>query len=572
MPRDKINETRSINGSQSFFEKGLSRLGVRSKIACGYLAILSIIIVGIITGRTIEQVKQNEAQQHFELANQRVLKLKNIQHSLLEIQIHTRTLPIILADDIQRFEADYQHILKYGDIKLEQNQNLRGDRPVVLTQIEPAIAEYLQALEALVLPLLNSPPQTPQALSAAQQEISIFADSQVALNLDNLIHDLDAIISDLQNEQKQAWLDLQQAEEVGAALVLASLILAISVAVILLLYISNAIARPLQQVTQVTRKVTQESDFTLQAPVTTEDEVGELTLALNQLIRSIYDYTNELKSTQSQLIQTEKMSSLGQMVAGIAHEINNPVGFIYGNIVHAEENIKDLLYLIELYQQEYPNPSEEIAEEIAAIDLEFTAEDLPKILNSMRMGTERISEIVVSLRNFSRVDSIAVKAINLHEGLDSTLIILQNRLKTEIKVIKNYGELPLVECYPSQLNQVWMNLINNAIDALEEEKAKNPAFQPEIKITTEVGEGDRVLVNIQDNGPGIPPEIQAKIFEAFYTTKPIGKGTGLGLSICASIIEKHQGQVSIESQPQQGTKFAIALPVTQTETALTPAV
>jgi len=558
--------------SRSPWQTWLSSLEVRQKIACGYLTVIGVVVLGVVVGRMIEQNYRHKAQSRFEVLNQEVLQTKTIQRDLLEVQIHAQNLPQALTEENVSFTEEYNHILEHKQIFREWYDSLEKEQAAILREFEKALAEYEIALAALVQPILENPPQTPQEVSTAQTNLSTFSTSEASYTLGSLAHDLDRIVLRIQRDQEQAFQDLKRAERVGASLTLSSLILAISVAVFLLLYISDAIARPLKQVTQVTRQVTQNSDFTLQAPVTTEDEVGELAQALNQLIRSIDEYTQELKSTQSQLIQTEKMSSLGQMVAGIAHEINNPVGFIYGNITHAEENIKDLLYLIELYQQEYPNPSEELAEEIEAIDLEFTAQDLPKILNSMRMGTERISEIIISLRNFSRVDSSAVKAINLHEGLDSTLIILHNRIKKGIKVIKNYGDLPPVECYPSQLNQVWMNLINNAIDALEEEKTQNPAFQPEITITTQAGEANRVLVNIQDNGPGIPPEVQAKIFEAFYTTKPIGKGTGLGLSICASIIEKHQGQVIIESQPQQGTKFAIALPITQTETVLTPAV
>ncbi len=301
---------------------------------------------------------------------------------------------------------------------------------------------------------------------------------------------------------------------------------------------------------------------------------------------------NELKRTQAQLIQSEKMSSLGQLVAGIAHEINNPVNFIYGNINHIRGYGEDLVKLIQLYQEFYPHPPEEILAEIEDIELSFLIEDMPKLLSSMRSGAERIRQIVISLRNFSRLDEADVKQVNIHEGLDSSLMILQNRLKAkpdhpEIQVIKNYGQLPLVECYAGQLNQVFMNILSNAIDALEMNmKMKNPAGReqlnfshnerslpqfmsmsdreyPKITIATEMV-NNFVKISIADNGPGIDRETVNKLFDPFFTTKAIGKGTGLGLSISYQIIvERHGGQLRCISQPGMGTEFAIEIPIKQ---------
>ncbi len=279
----------------------------------------------------------------------------------------------------------------------------------------------------------------------------------------------------------------------------------------------------------------------------------------------------ELQQTQSQLIQAEKMSSLGQMVAGVAHEINNPVSFIYGNIRPAMDYTRDLLELIELYQMNYPEPIPEITEYINELDIEFLTSDFPKLLKSMKMGAERIRDIVRSLRNFSRLDESEMKAVDLHEGIDSTLLILQNRLKAkpghpEIQVIKEYGDLPEIECYPSQLNQVFMNIINNAIDALEEYNhtrslAEIEAQPSQIKISTQQLDKQWVTIHITDNGPGIPEEIRLKLFDPFFTTKPIGKGTGLGLSVSYKIIvDKHHGEILCHSLPNQGTEFVIQIP------------
>jgi PAS domain S-box-containing protein len=279
---------------------------------------------------------------------------------------------------------------------------------------------------------------------------------------------------------------------------------------------------------------------------------------------------DELQRTQAKLVQTEKMSSLGQLVAGVAHEINNPVSFIDGNILHASEYTQDLLHLIAQYQATYPNPPHELAQLIRNIDLDFLASDFPKLLESMRVGAERIKSIVNSLRTFSRMDEAEIKAVNIHDGLDSTLMILQHRFKANgdrpaIKLVCDYGDLPLVECYAGQLNQVFMNLISNAIDAIEEQLATDqPPSPPTVTIKTVCQQSDAVRITITDNGPGISDRTRPHIFEPFYTTKPIGKGTGIGLSISYQIIhERHHGTLEFESQSGSGTAFHITIPVYQ---------
>ncbi len=287
-----------------------------------------------------------------------------------------------------------------------------------------------------------------------------------------------------------------------------------------------------------------------------EQKVSERTAKLEQTLA-------QLQRTQGQMVQAEKMSSLGQLVAGVAHEINNPISFIYGNLTHVTEYSQNLLHLIQLYRQHLPNPPLAMQQEIEAMDIGFIEQDLTKVLHSMNVGTKRIQEIVLSLRNFSRLDEAECKAVDIHEGIDSTLMILQHRLKMtktrpDIQVIRDYAPLPPVKCYVGQLNQVLMHLITNAIDALEAPIAQ---FPPTLIIRT-AKIADAITIAISDNGVGMTVAVRSRIFDPFFTTKPIGKGTGLGLSISYQIItEQHQGKLSCHSAPGAGTEFVIEIPL-----------
>ena len=287
---------------------------------------------------------------------------------------------------------------------------------------------------------------------------------------------------------------------------------------------------------------------------TLEKQVASRTVELQTTLQN-------LRQTQSQLIQSEKMAGLGQMVAGVAHEINNPTTFISGNLEHVEEYAQDLLAFAQLCEREQLSLSPQLVEKLQAVDLEYVADDLPKVLNSMRLGSDRITNIVLGLRNFSRLDEATQKPVDLHEGIDNTLMILNHRLVEQgdrpgIEIQQQYGQLPLVACFANQLNQAIMNVLTNAIDALEDCQSSAPT----ISIQTEV-QSDHVVIRIADNAGGIEPAVQNRMFEPFFTTKAVGRGTGLGLSISYQIVvERHKGRLSCQSQTGQGTEFMIEIP------------
>ena len=298
-----------------------------------------------------------------------------------------------------------------------------------------------------------------------------------------------------------------------------------------------------------------------------------------ELVEKAQENQQELERLKSNMLQMEKMAMLGQMVSGIAHEINNPINFIYGNLPYVEEHVGDLFEVLETYDEAYPEKVEDVENILEDIDLEYIQDDLPRIVKSLKTGSERIRDLVINLRNFYRRDEATMKPGNLHEGIESTLILLNNRYKQDIEVTKEFGKIPEVECHINQMNQVFMNVISNAIDCLlaqkeaekeaESESESKEAIKPSgkkrtIAIATKCLDSNRVAISITDNGPGMSDEVKNRVFEPFFTTKAIGLGTGLGLSISREIVEKtHHGSLSCVSTVGAGSTFTIELPIAQ---------
>lgn len=572
----------------------------------------TVTVSGILLGFTLARQIESEAFAIQAEASEDVENIGRLKGSLLKFlfqnrfivdqlgkseviqDIRLRTELYAFINDYENFKQSWQEFIASDEFSEAKEAEENGGvtemegkiAASILREHQAAIDEYIKRADQSIL---NIDPTTLTSDQLVKLEADLGALEQSAFvnGLNGFIQKITALTEATREEREEANELFQQASATQMRIMLVSTLLSGLGGLLLVSFLSRALLSPLRIMTTKTRQSIQEANFELSVPVTSCDEAGELAQTFNVYMRFVKQLLDqrtvanqqlqtaldELHRTQGQMIQSEKMSSLGQLVAGVAHEINNPVNFIHGNLNYLQECTGELMQFIQLYQVHYPKPKLAIQAEAEAIDIEFMQEDLPKMLGSMRIGTERIREIVLSLRNFSRLDESEVKFADVHEGLNSTLVILNYRLKAlpdrpAIEVVKEYGNLPPVECYPGLLNQVFMNILANAIDALEAVLATQTEPDEKVKprkitVRTALISNDRwVQIAIADNGPGMQPEVANRIFDPFFTTKPIGKGTGMGMSISYQIVtEKHEGKLTCFSTLVKGTEFVIQIPM-----------
>ncbi|MDP5017075.1 MAG: ATP-binding protein [Dolichospermum sp.] len=566
-------------------------MNISKKFLASAALLLGIVTAIQIGNAVVVQQIKNTAQQRSDIAIDTIKAALEAENTLRS--------EIILLKDIVLFERNQSEIEKF------QNKFLDSlNRLAVFMPDDPDIA-LIRRRHLFLKNIAN------QLIKKRRNEFSIVESQQYFLAINSFNRDIDFMLTNVieraykQKQLMKSELDnLYKFQAIITIEVIGAIIILFTITFIL---VWQPIIKSLEELQIGTAEIAAGNlDYRLN--ILTGDEVEKLAEAFNYMAIKLTDSRHtllkndeltkinqrsqleinerkqaetalkealqQLKSTQAQLIQTEKMSSLGQLVAGIAHEINNPVNFISGNISYTSEYAHELLELIGLYIEELPNPSHKIQDKIEEIDLKFILEDFPKVINSMQIGSNRIREIVLSLRTFSRLDEAEMKSVDIHEGIDSTLLILQNRLKAkpenpEIKIIKDYSNLPLIQCYAGQLNQVFMNIISNAIDSIESYNNQRSLagiqnHPGQIIIHTALADNNQVQIRIADNGQGISENIKSKLFDPFFTTKPIGKGTGLGLSISYDIIvNKHSGLLKCESEIGKGTEFLIEIPLYQ---------
>jgi two-component system, NtrC family, sensor kinase len=558
------------------FHNWFSRLKVGHKISLGYAAALGLAVGGTLFGVILGELYHEPAVEKEEQSQEENLIINQLHKSFLENQVDQAAIIAVIPRSPSELKSISVHLLKNAtslnkiwseleefseEDKTQKFDADAADLTSFVRTYEPFIEDYLPQVESLVKQLKDLNLQSPSEIAAAQKLLENFSNESSVQGFAKISTKMNELEVDSLEEIEESEKFQEEVAEVRLVIIMVSMAISVVIAALLAYFTTRAIAHPLQSVTRIADETIQTANFDLQAPVTTQDEVGILTTAVNQLIRGVKKLLQERKDAESWLVQTEKMSSLGQMVAGVAHEINNPVNFIHGNLTHIKKHIADMVELVECFQQHYPNPPAELQAAIKRIEPDYLKQDLTKIIGSMTVGTERIREIVTALRNFSRLDESDFKAVDIHEGIESTLMLLQSRLNgsAAIAITKNYTDLPLVECYPGQLNQVFMNILSNAIDAIYQQSS-SPGM---IKIRTAVEEY-QIAIHIIDNGMGMNEEVRSKIFDPFFTTKEVGQGTGLGLSISYQIItQTHGGKLSCISTPGQGAEFIIQIPIAQ---------
>ena len=601
------------------FISWLACLRVRQKITWGYALSLGVAVLGTGLGILIADHQQKLALAKVDDVLEELNIISRLQADVLQTSNHQQKIkellaqPVLLKQEYVEFKEHYDNFrqswAKFKDSNggTAGQENIERDGEVAainsfLAKHEGVPEAYIKSIDIL-LPRIDPATIKPGNIANIQADLTELERSALMAKINTFSTDILVIVKNIYEEYEEAEVAIDASNTLRLRVIGGSMVVSIAIAIILSILTSRAIALPIQSLTKVTQQSFKELNFNLQADIAAEDEIGTLTLSFNQLIATVkqllkeqqeysqrlelkvFERTEELNnkniqledtlgklhSTQVQLVQNEKMSSLGNLVAGVAHEINNPIGFLNGSIKNAEDYVQDLLEHLELYQQYYPDAASPVQENALDIDLKFLIEDLPKLLTSMQGATDRIKSMSKSLRTFSRADTDRKVRASLHEGLDSTLLILKYRLKASekrpaITVIRDYANLREIECFPGQLNQVFMNILANAIDVFDE-MAQTKSFaelqvnSPKITISTEII-SNQVQILIRDNGTGMTEDVKAKIFDYLFTTKAVGKGTGLGLAIARQIVVgKHEGSIAVDSTLGEGTEFTIQLPI-----------
>ncbi|MGP1382005.1 MAG: ATP-binding protein [Thainema sp.] len=550
------------------------QLCIRDKISVGYILILSITVIGTGVGFAISHRYERAAIRNLAETRLQESRLRDLQTNIAALPFHQQILLNSLGspEEFQRQQLEINQRLAVAEQSFQQ---LRGDATVVsspkllalLDSHRTTLSVYQRELEILIdeFPVYSS---TGEQRNVSIQTYLKFVKSPKSRRLYLLTQDIAPFVQTASQRYQVAQQNLNAAERAQVHIIIASAFISIILSILCAWLTSRAITKPLNQVTQIARRVRDENNLDLHVPVASFDEVGDLATSFNQLIQQIRRLLDAQRQEQAEkLIESERMASLGRMLAGVAHEINNPINFVYGNINFAENYINDLFQLIQIYETELSPSSDRIQDAREELDLEFIKSDLPKLLSSMKVGSERARQIVLSLRNFSRLNESETHLLKVHDCIDGALLILRNRIKNHIQVNCHYGSIPEIEGYAGSLYQVFTNLIGNAVDALEEQATDSVK---QIQITTGQYNNEQIYVEIADNGPGIPEHVRERIFEPFFTTKPADIGTGLGLAISCRAIDRHQGQMTCESQVGHGTRFTIFLPVQLQSSQLEP--
>lgn len=545
---------------------------VGRKIGLGYTLALLIACGGTIGGIFIGYTLRSRANQDADYAARKIHTLTQFQSALISLRLAEDRFAA--AEDAQVKQQTLEEIASLSAETLLHWQTIETmveeieDYPKL--HIHRKLPQFYRTHErSISASLLGIQYKTfdsalaPQTASSFAASADLSANAQALLlmiqadDFELLIEDLRLLLFAANKIYKDAQSSAVSAIFLGNIVELASLVFSGLASIMLGFVISRSITSPLKSVATTAQHIVETERFDSCIVVDSSDEIGALARTINQLIQWVRQYIQKLEEAQSQLIHTEKMSSLGQMVAGIAHEVNNPINFIHGNVAPLREYFQDMHDLLSLYKAEYPQPTPVIVEKQEEIELDFLLKDVDKLLGSVTMGTQRVRDIVVSLRNYSRLDEAIIKQVDIHDGIDSTLLILNHRIKLGVEIIKDYSELPLVHCSPAQLNQVFTNVITNSLDAMFEANSD----LKQITITTRTLDSQQVQISLKDSGPGMPQEVQDRIFDPFFTTKDVGKGTGIGMGICLKIIQQHKGTIEFSSVVGKGTECVVTLPV-----------